>query len=203
MQTLDAVNLILRAGGDQAVSAMSDQNASVAMNVLERERRRILGKGWPTNRDIVTLQVETDTGRVPVSRSFLMVRFDDDDMSVRDDPARKKRYVWRLSTSEYVTDNVRDVEVIFDIPDFPLIDDKLARWIAEEAALIHYSDKNPGRGNPVLEKRAAYAGAEVNLHLQANEKNVHEGTGWNAIRAASGGLTGAAVRVGSNWIWVG
>jgi hypothetical protein len=78
---LEAVNLILAAGGEYPVNTIdgpTSVNATVALRLLEAAQREVLAVGWHWNvEEEVTFEVDLATGKIPVGSSTLRFQAED------------------------------------------------------------------------------------------------------------------------------
>lgn len=196
MLLLDAINQMATSAAQSPVNAVGSPEAARALNLLNREVKRVLTNGYPFNTNIVTLQVNTN-GRVPLSRDYLKIRYpvSRPELSWRDDA--NNRYVWDRDTNDWHDADVEDVEVVFTM-DFELIPDAFAQWIAADAASKHFANTKDGRPNMLLvqEARTLQAAAINTL----DDLNVHGATGYNAIRGAR---RAPVIRASGAWITLG
>lgn len=199
MQEIEALQLIVRANGQQQPAAVTDANAAHAKGVLDRERRKILTNGYHFNTDRITIEVDAND-RVPLSRDYLKVCFNTyQNLSWRDDGP--SRFVWDVDANDWHHDRLENVDVVY-LLDFDRLPEPFARWIADKAALENWYDSNVGADNSRLVRNLRESNALAINSLPPMSLNVHGATGYRAIQAI-GNSGSSAVRSNGRWIYPG
>jgi hypothetical protein len=172
----------------------NDETAHRAKSIIERVRREVLANGYDFNTDIVDFVPDT-TGKVPISASYLKVRFPHG-LSYRVDGTA--RYVWDVEESEFYDETLRDVEVVFDLSTFSHIPDMVGRWIAYRAAIEFFVASNaPEKQVPTTLQALAIKSRTTALNSM-NNVTIHGATGWNTLKHTA--YAGAAVKTDRVWI---
>ena len=191
MLYLEALNLIIRGAAKAAINDPDDlsDSAQLAKLALARSRKRILSIGWQFNTKKITLQPNT-AGRVPVSNAYLEILFKETKHIVQVDEEDNAKYVWNSDNQDWETAAVAETTVCFDYtPDssqFKLLPEKLASWIAHDAAAKFWLESK-GTVNQAHEAKAI---REQSIWMNTqNLGDIHDVTGFTRLRAAGQGGT--------------
>jgi hypothetical protein len=182
MKLLDAINICLRANGDESINESTplSQPASKAQGVVERKRKELLENGYPFNTALLTLTPETD-GKVRVARSYLVHKWPKG-ITYRVDPTDSSKWIlWDIDDNDYVDVEVEDFEVHFDITDFQNLPDTFARWVAHEAAIAYYGEVNPTAPIP---QRLISDALRAHSRFSATMPgfSLDDASGWTALK---------------------
>lgn len=180
MEELEAINYCLRRAGRPSAADIEQLNeqAANAKATLKRVRQEVLETGFRFNTREITLSVDATNNRVPVSDAYLVVVLPDN-LIVQVDTEDGKRYVWDESTDTWHTKQITNVDVIFDIPEYPHLPHKTAVWIARQAAAEYWSEVNGGKEAPAQIQRDALAARQKALNNEPSV-DVRDNTGWRS-----------------------
>src|SRR3990172_11455428 len=190
MRYLDALNIIVRGANRPAINEPDDKSASsqLAKRTLGKARKEILSIGWAFNIRRIDLEVNA-AGRVPVNPAYLEVRIPNDRLVIQLDEEDSVKYVWNTQDQDWEDEEVENVEVVFDYADdstlFEKLPEKIAAWIAAQAAPDYWTEANNGGVSQKLEATAIRQ-QSIWLNTQ-NLGDLDEVTGYSAIRAAGQG----------------
>jgi len=154
MQSLEAINRMLRLTGHQSVNAVDegDARAALAIQTLTQVRRDILTTPYQFNHLRIDLPVDI-SGKVPIARKWLSVVLPKNTLAERYDEANNAVFVWDINADDWHDSLVQKVIVTYDIVDFPSIPESFAQWIAYEAAQQYFAEHKGGDGSSYIERR--------------------------------------------------
>lgn len=197
MKLLEAINIVLRGTSKPAINGIDDQSqdSTLARRTIRESRTEILSHGWRFNTRKVTLAVGDD-GKVPVSVTYLSVKFkdktDNERLVVQEDSEDNKLYVWNEDTDTWHDATIEGVTIVFDkgtdldLEDtqFRLLPAKMARLIAYHAAAAYFQEINAVSSNDLNARAIRAQSSWVNSQVSTSLDKV---SGFQAIKAAGHG----------------